>query len=196
MQEKQNFDIKAIIGLGNPGHKFELNRHNIGFLILNALGDRYNAHWQAKPNMEFAEISIGEEIGQEVGEKAGAGVGKGPKNILLIKPQTFMNDSGKVIGFLQKKGIKPEHILVVHDEMEFPFSKLQVRLGGSARGHNGLKSIIEHCGPEFFRLRFGISRPVNKDMVSQHVLSNFEQDSQDLEAAIYKAVDMIEDLFK
>ncbi|KKP29751.1 MAG: peptidyl-tRNA hydrolase [candidate division TM6 bacterium GW2011_GWF2_30_66] len=178
MQEKQSFDIKAIIGLGNPGHKFELNRHNIGFLILNALGDRYNASWQVKPNMELSEIEINS------------------KNILLIKPQTFMNDSGKVIGFLQKKGIKPENILVVHDELEFPFAKLQVRFGGSARGHNGLKSIIEHCGPEFIRLRFGTDRPADRAMVSNYVLGNFTQSSQDLEAAIYKAVNIIEDLFK
>ena len=178
MQEKQNFYIKAIIGLGNPGHKFELNRHNIGFLIVNALGDRYGASWDDKPNMELAEIEVNS------------------KKILLIKPQTFMNDSGKVIGFLQKNGIKPENILVVHDELEFPFSKLQIRLGGSARGHNGLKSIIEHCGPEFVRLRFGTDRPADREMVSNYVLSNFTQNSQDLEAAIYKAVNMIEALFK
>jgi peptidyl-tRNA hydrolase, PTH1 family len=195
MLEKQNFDIKAIIGLGNPGHKFELNRHNIGFLILDALSDRFNGHWEAKPNMELAEISIGSEAGSENGSGVGQEVGKGPKNILLIKPQTFMNDSGKVIGFLQKKGIRPENILVIHDELEFPFGKLQVRFGGSARGHNGLRSIIEHCGPEFVRLRFGIDRPANKDMVSQHVLSNFTENNQDLEAAIYKAVGTIEGLF-
>jgi peptidyl-tRNA hydrolase len=178
MQEKQNFDIKAIIGLGNPGHKFELNRHNIGFLILNAFGDRFGASWDAKTNMQMAEIELNS------------------KKIILIKPQTFMNDSGKVIGFLQKKGIRPENVLVVHDELEFPFAKLQVRFGGSARGHNGLKSIIEHCGPEFVRLRFGIDRPADREMVSNYVLGNFTQSSQDLEAAIYKAVDAIEGLFK
>ncbi|MFC1842633.1 aminoacyl-tRNA hydrolase [Candidatus Dependentiae bacterium] len=177
MQEEQRFDIKAIIGLGNPGHKYALNRHNIGFLILDALGDKYNAVWEQRPNMELAPVTIHS------------------KNILLIKPQTFMNDSGKVIPFLQKKGIKAENILVIHDELEFPFGKIRVRKGGSARGHNGLRSIIEHCGKEFIRLRFGIGRPISKDMVSKHVLSNFSETDQELEKEIYKSVDAIEELF-
>lgn len=181
MQEVQNFDIKAIIGLGNPGQKFELNRHNIGFLILDALADKYGAYWDEKSNMFVAEIDINS------GEIA--------KKIILIKPQTFMNDSGKVIGFLQKKGIKPENILVVHDELEFPFGKIKIRQGGSARGHNGLRSIIEHCGPEFVRLRFGIGRPEQKEMVPNYVLSNFREDRQELQRAIVSSVEMIEDLF-
>jgi len=177
MQEAQNFDIKVIIGLGNPGGKYSLNRHNIGFLIVDAMADRYNGFWDSKKNMEVATITL-----------------QG-KNILLIKPQTFMNDSGKVIPFLQKKGIKAENILVVHDELEFPFGKIKVRQGGSARGHNGLRSIIEYCGKEFIRLRFGIGRPALKEMVSHHVLSNFIETSQELEELIYQSVDMIEDLF-
>ena len=176
MQEEQNFDIKAIIGLGNPGPKYALNRHNIGFLIVDQLADRYNASWDSKPNMEVATVNIND------------------KNILLIKPQTFMNDSGKVIPFLQKKGIKAENILVVHDELEFPFGKIKVRQGGSARGHNGLRSIIEHCGKEFVRLRFGIGRPPLKEMVSKHVLSNFTESNEALEERVYQAVDMIEGL--
>ena len=176
MQEEQNFDIKAIIGLGNPGPKYVLNRHNIGFLIVDQLADRYNASWDSKPNMEVATVNIND------------------KNILLIKPQTFMNDSGKVIPFLQKKGIKTENILVVHDELEFPFGKIRIRQGGSARGHNGLRSIIEHCGKEFVRLGFGIGRPPLKEMVSKHVLSNFTESNEALEEHIYQAVDMIEGL--
>jgi len=176
MQDEQSFDIKAIIGLGNPGPKYVLNRHNIGFLILDQLADRYNASWETKLNMELATVRIKD------------------KNILLIKPQTFMNESGKVIPFLQKKGIKAEHILVVHDELEFPFGKIKIRQGGSARGHNGLRSIIEYCGKEFARLRFGIGRPPLKEMVSQHVLSNFTESNQELEGAMYQAVDMIEEI--
>jgi len=176
MQQEQNFNIKAIIGLGNPGQKYVLNRHNIGFLIVDQLADRYNAFWDSKPNMELATVNIGGE------------------NILLIKPQTFMNDSGKVIPFLQKKGIKAENILVVHDELEFPFGKVKIRQGGSARGHNGLRSIIDRCGKEFVRLRFGIGRPAIKEMVSHHVLSNFTEDNSELERLIFESVDMIEEL--
>lgn len=177
MQDDQNFNIKAIVGLGNPGPKYVLNRHNIGFLILDQLADKYNASWDSKQNMDIAIVNIKDN------------------NILLIKPQTFMNDSGKVIPFLQKKGIKAENILVVHDELEFPFGKVAVKKGGSARGHNGLRSIIEHCGKEFARLRFGIGRPVTKEMVSKYVLSNFTESNQLLEEFIYQAVEMIEDLF-
>lgn len=177
MRQEQNFDIKAIIGLGNPGPKYALNRHNIGFLIVDQLADRYNAFWDSKPNMELSTVSI-----------------QG-KNVLLIKPQTFMNDSGKVIPFLQKKGIKAENILVVHDELEFPFGKVKIRQGGSARGHNGLRSIIDRCGKEFARLRFGIGRPLIKEMVSHHVLSNFDESHDELEKLIFDSVDMIEGLF-
>jgi len=176
MPEEQNFDIKAIIGLGNPGPKYALNRHNIGFLIVDQLADRYNVFWEYRPNMELSTVNIG------------------GKNVLLIKPQTFMNDSGKVVPFLQKKGIKAENILVVHDELEFPFGKVKIRQGGSARGHNGLRSIIDRCGKEFVRLRFGIGRPVTKEIVSHHVLSNFTEDNSELERLIFESVDMIEEL--
>ena len=176
MPEEQNFDIKVIIGLGNPGPKYVLNRHNIGFLVVDQLADRYNAFWDSRPHMEFATVNI-----------------EG-KNILLIKPKTFMNDSGKVIPFLQKKGIKPENILVVHDELEFPFGKIKIRQGGSARGHNGLRSIIDHCGKEFIRLRFGIGRPQIKEMVGRYVLTNFSESHDELEKLIFESVDMIEDL--
>lgn len=177
MQEQQNFEIKAIVGLGNPGSKYAFNRHNIGFIVVDAIADRFNGSWDAKPNMEFSTVSIKD------------------KNILLIKPQTFMNVSGKVIPFLQKKGIKAENILVVHDELELPFGKVKIKQGGSARGHNGLRSIIEYCGKEFVRLRFGIGRPEDKSMVSRYVLSNFTESDQEIETLVNQSVDLIESLF-
>jgi len=177
MQEQQHFEIKAIIGLGNPGPKYAFNRHNIGFIVVDAIADRFNGFWDTKPNMEVATVTI-----------------QG-KNILLIKPQTFMNTSGKVIPFLQKKGIKAENILVVHDELEMPFGKVKIKQGGSARGHNGLRSIIEYCGKEFVRLRFGIGRPAEKSMVSRHVLSNFTESDQEIEALVDQSVELIERLF-
>lgn len=166
--------IKAIIGLGNPGAQFEDTRHNIGFRILDALAEKYGASWKQRDQMEIAEIVLNDQI------------------ILLIKPLTFMNNSGKVIHFLQKKGIKPEETLVVHDELEMPFGKLSFKMGGSARGHNGLKSIIAQWGDNFERLRFGIGRPEQRDQVSDYVLQNFSEKPDEIDFAIKKAVHMIE----
>lgn len=148
-------DIKAVIGLGNPGSRFEYTRHNIGFRVLDEIAQRYGAQWRDRDMMELAEVQI-------------AG-----KKILLIKPQTFMNESGRVIPFLSKQGIKAENIMVVHDELEKPFGSISVRVGGSAHGHNGLRSIIEQCGADFARLRFGIGRPGGNLKVGDFVLQNF-----------------------
>lgn len=170
--------IKIIIGLGNPGKQYECTRHNIGFLILNALAEKYSASWQKKADREMAEININ-------GEK-----------IILIKPETFMNNSGKIIPSLLKQGIKAENLLVVHDELEKPFGKIEFRTGGSHRGHNGLRSIMQFCGPDFMRLRFGIGRPENKEDVANYVLSNFSESSNDMQMMIDKAVGMIEDFLR
>jgi len=177
MKESHDFDIKAIIGLGNPGPKYYYNRHNIGFQIVDKLAERFGGVWEVKQKMEITTININ------------------GKNVFLLKPQTFMNLSGEVIPFLQKKGIKAEHILVVHDELEFPFGKIKIREGGSARGHNGLRSIIQFCGKDFVRLRFGIGRPSIKAMVGDYVLQNFSEPPEDVERLIDEAADLIQDLF-
>lgn len=169
--------IKAIVGLGNPGPKYIHHRHNIGFRVLDELAQRHNGSWRTKDNADIAEITINDQ------------------RIILIKPLTFMNDSGKVIPALLKQGIKPENILVVHDEMEKPFGNLSIRMGGSAKGHNGLRSIIGVCGMDFPRLRFGIARPERKEDVSNHVLSNFSEPASELAHGIQSAADMIEMLF-
>lgn len=166
--------ILAIIGLGNIGAQYRFNRHNIGFMIVDQLANRHGGTWEHKELMDLATVRIGEH------------------KILLIKPQLLMNRSGCVIPFLNKQGIKPENILVVHDELEFPFGKLQVRFEGSARGHNGLRSIIEQCGTGFARLRFGIGRPERKEMVGTYVLQNFMEDGQELERLIEMAIGRIE----
>lgn len=152
--------LKAIIGLGNPGKRFERTRHNIGFSILDALADEYNAAFKSIKNMELADIIINDN------------------KVLLIKPQTFMNNSGEVLPYLQKQGIKPEEILVVHDELELPFGTIKLKFGGSHKGHNGLKSIIDVIGKDFWRLRFGISRPEDRTDVSDYVLSPFSKTEQ------------------
>jgi len=166
-------NIKAIIGLGNPGTKFHNNRHNIGFLIVDALAEKHNASWHKKEDRETADVQIDD------------------KKIILIKPQTFMNSSGKIIPSLLKQGIKAENILVVHDELEKPFGKVEIKTGGSHRGHNGLRSIMEFCGADFHRLRFGIGRPENKEDVPDYVLSNFAK-NENIGPVIDQAVELIE----
>ena len=173
----QKLAIKAIIGLGNPGSKFYNTRHNIGFRIIDTLAQAHGAVWQKKNEMEYAEITIGNH------------------HIALIKPQTFMNNSGRVVPFLLKKGIKAENILVIHDELEKPFGNVSIKVGGSAKGHNGLRSIITACGADFPRVRFGIARPLNKEDVPDYVLMNFSENSVELEQAIDRAVKTITDLF-
>ena len=170
-------NIKAIIGLGNPGQKFFKTRHNIGFRVVDALAEKYNGTWQTQGNKEVAEVVIN-------GHK-----------VLLIKPQTFMNNSGEVITALTKKGIKADEILVVHDELELPFGTTKIKTGGSAKGHNGLKSIITYLGDAFHRLRVGISRPENRDAVPDYVLEIFKESADDIAKLICDSIDIIEDLF-
>jgi PTH1 family peptidyl-tRNA hydrolase len=150
---------KAIIGLGNPGHQFFKTRHNIGFRVVDALAERYNGTWQHKKDAQQDYASINIE-GQEV---------------LLVKPLTFMNSSGDIVPWLSKKGIKAEDVLIVHDELELPFGKVAFKFGGSAKGHNGLKSFISHWGDGFERLRVGIGRPTERAEVPDFVLTPFAE---------------------
>ena len=166
--------IAVIIGLGNSGQRYYYTRHSIGFRVVDELAKKYGGVWESKKEMEIAKIVIHK------------------KKIMLVKPETFMNDSGKVIPFLHKQGVKPENILVVHDELEKPFSTFAFKVGGSHRGHNGLRSIIAVCGPDFTRLRFGIGRPESRDEVGNYVLQDFTQDSKAVEQGIGQAVTMIE----
>lgn len=166
-------DIKAIIGLGNPGPKFNYTRHNIGFMVLDTLANELHGSWHTSGNLESCEVMINDH------------------KVLLIKPQTFMNSSGLVIPYLNKKGIKPENILVVHDELEIAFSAVKMRQGGSARGHNGLRSLIEACGPDFWRLRMGIGRPADNVSVGDFVLQKFSEDSSLVEQMLQEAIEQI-----
>lgn len=170
-------EIKAIIGLGNPGSGYYRHRHSIGFRVVDALAKKLGAQWRERENMLLAEVQLG-------GHK-----------VLLIKPQTFMNNSGKVISFLIKQGIEAKNILVVHDELELPFGDIKFKVGGSHKGHNGLKSIIAVCGPEFVRLRFGIGRPEDKAQVADYVLQNFSENADEIGRLIEKAVQRLEELF-
>lgn len=181
-EKKYSFDsIKAIVGLGNPGPRYETTRHNIGFLILDALADRYGAQWQKNNDILYAQAQILDENGMI------------DRTIFLVKPQTFMNTSGKAMPFLVKKGIKADEIIVVHDELEKGFGKLAIRLNGSPRGHNGLRSIQGVIGKDFWRLRFGIDRPTGERDVGNYVLAQFTKEQfEELPHLIDQAVRLIE----
>ncbi len=167
--------IKAIIGLGNPGHRFTYTRHNIGFRVIDSFAEQQFTAFKAQNNMEIAQINYNNQP------------------LILIKPQTFMNSSGAVIPYLTKKGITAENILVIHDELELPFGKIALKKGGSHKGHNGLKSIIAALGnPDFWRLRIGISRPDNREDVPDYVLEKFREPAQSIEQVIYDAVSQLE----
>lgn len=164
---------KAIIGLGNPGPRYFYTRHNIGFRVVDQLVASAHGSWKKRDEMEYAEVTIHDQT------------------VVVIKPQTFMNNSGHVCPFLQKKGIAVEQLLVVHDELEKPFGSLAFKQGGSAKGHNGLKSIIGVYGPDFWRLRFGIGRPEDRDEVPDYVLAPFKETQDQIEQLIQQAVEMI-----
>ncbi|PJZ26003.1 aminoacyl-tRNA hydrolase [Leptospira hartskeerlii] len=149
-----------IVGLGNPGQKYERNRHNIGFLVLDDLVkdwgvDMNHSSKEAKGKMDKDGVSY-----------------------YFLKPLEYMNLSGKAVSELSRKnGIPPENILVIHDEVDFPFSKLKFKQSGGNGGHNGIKDISEKLGsPDFFRLRFGVGKPGDSALTAGHVLSNFSQE--------------------
>ncbi|MCB9492764.1 MAG: aminoacyl-tRNA hydrolase [Epsilonproteobacteria bacterium] len=178
----QRSEIKAIIGLGNPGSRYTKTRHNIGFRVVDQLAqDLHTAPWLEQNNAHYVQVQIPAQ-----GQTESAQV------VYLVKPQTFMNNSGNVISFLQKKGIRAENILVVHDELEKAFGKISINFGGSAKGHNGLRSIINVIGKDFWRLRFGIGRPPDKQDVPHYVLAPFSKtEESELEVLISNAVHLI-----
>jgi peptidyl-tRNA hydrolase, PTH1 family len=174
MHHKENkTDISVVIGLGNPGPSYYKTRHNIGFRVLDAFCEKHNGSWKKKDNYLFAQIMIHE------------------KPILLIKPQTGMNVSGAVMPHLLKKNAITS-IMAVYDDMEKEFGTLQIRQGGSHRGHNGVRSLMQY-GEQFWRLRFGIGRPADKHHVSEYVLAPFTQDEEKrLQEIIDAAMTIIE----
>ncbi len=169
---------KVIIGLGNPGFAYSKTRHNIGFIILDSLAQIYGGSWRTIDKAEVSEISINNN------------------NILLIKPQTFMNKSGDVVSYLSKKGIKSEDALVVHDELELPFGKVAYKFGGSAKGHNGLKSLISAWSADFGRIRFGIGRPERKEDVPDYVLAKFLENQSEIDLKVDESVNLIESIIE
>ena len=172
---------KLICGLGNPGAEYEGQRHNVGFRIIDAAAERF----ETKLDRRKFDGRIGQgEIGKS--------------RVFLFEPQTFMNASGAAVAAAVRfYKIDAADLLVVHDELDLPFGRLQLKLGGGAGGHNGLISIIEWLGREdFARLRFGIGKPEGpgaKERVVSHVLSDFNPEEQAaLEDLVGRAADAVD----
>jgi PTH1 family peptidyl-tRNA hydrolase len=145
------------VGLGNPGSRYAGNRHNIGFMAIEAIARRHEiAPWRKK----FQGVAV-------EGNIAG-------KRVLLLLPGTFMNESGRAIAEAAHfYKLAPEQIVVFHDEVDLPAAKLRVKMGGGVAGHNGLRSITAHVGNDYKRVRMGIGKPEAKELVPMHVLGDF-----------------------
>ena len=153
-----------LAGLGNPGSKYENNRHNIGFMAVDALASR----WGFGPaRSRFASLAAEGTI---------AGLDGAPMKALLLKPQTFMNDSGRAVAeALKFYKLEPQALVVFHDELDLAPGRFRMKAGGGTAGHNGLRSIGAHIGPHFRRARMGIGHPGDKERVMGHVLSDFHK---------------------
>src|SRR5947209_18626504 len=160
------------VGLGNPGARHARNRHNIGFMAVGAIARRYAfAPFRARFQSRASE-------GQIAGER-----------IVLIEPQTFMNDSGRAVQEAARfYKIALEDIIVFHDELDLAPGKLRVKIGGGNAGHNGLRSITAHMGNEYKRVRLGIGHPGDKSLVYSYVLSDFAKSEASWVEALCKAV--------
>lgn len=150
-------------GLGNPGAKYANNRHNVGFMAADAIARRHSfSPWSRKFQAEIAEGRIG-------GEK-----------VLLIKPQTFMNLSGQSVGeALRFYKLDAAAVTVFYDEIELPAGKVRVKTGGGSAGHNGIRSLDQHIGNNYRRVRLGVGHPGAKEMVHGHVLGDFSKADQE-----------------
>jgi peptidyl-tRNA hydrolase, PTH1 family len=177
-REGSSFDL-LVVGLGNPGREYARNRHNVGWMVVDELARRHNGSWRSKFSGQLAEIRL-----------------EGHK-LALLKPETFMNDSGTSVGAAVRfYKLDPDAVLVVHDEGDFELGRLQIRLGGGSAGHNGLRSLAQHLKTQdFIRLRVGVGRPERGDPrpLADYVLSDFAP-HDDAETLVARAADAVETL--
>ena len=160
------------VGLGNPGPRYAFHRHNVGFMAMDVIADMHG----------FAPVQTKFQGWVNEGRVGGT-------RVLLLKPATFMNESGRSVGeALRFYKLGTEALTVFHDELDLAPFKVKVKQGGGTAGHNGLRSIDQHCGPDFRRVRIGIGHPGHKDKVTGHVLGNFAKDEQDNLAAMLGAI--------
>jgi len=154
--------MKLFVGLGNPGGKYTANRHNIGFMALERIAEDHGfAPWRSKFQGQISEGKLGRE------------------KVILLKPSTFMNKSGQSVGEAMRFfKLDSTDVTVFHDELDLAPSKVRLKSGGGHAGHNGLRSIHDHIGPHYDRVRLGIGHPGHKDRVSGYVLSDFAKADQ------------------
>jgi peptidyl-tRNA hydrolase, PTH1 family len=168
-----------VVGLGNPGREYERNRHNVGAMVADELARRHGGSWRSKFSGRIAEIRL-----------------EGHK-LALLKPETYMNESGRSVGAAASFfKVDPDAVLVVHDESDLEPGRLQARRGGGLAGHNGLRSVAQHLGtPDFLRLRVGVGRPGRGDRrdLADYVLTDFEP-HEDAEALVRRAAEAVETL--
>ena len=164
--------MRLLVGLGNPGAKYAHNRHNIGFMAADQIARRHGfAPWRRRFQGETAEGTLDRE------------------RVVLLKPMTFMNDSGRAVqeaaNFFK---LGSDEITVFQDELELPAAKLRVKVGGGIAGHNGLRSISSHIGNDYRRVRIGIGHPGIKELVHGHVLSDFAKSDRPWVEALCQAM--------
>ena len=166
-----------VVGLGNPGREYERTRHNAGWLVVDELARRHGGSWRSKFSGSLAEVRLGE------------------KRLALLKPETYMNESGRSVSAAARFFKVPaESILVAHDDVDLEPGRLQARRGGGLAGHNGLRSLAQDLGTQdFLRLRIGVGRPARGDPrpVADWVLSPFASE-EDVEALVARAADAAE----
>ena len=156
----------VVVGLGNPGRSYERTRHNAGYLVADELARRHAGSWRRRKKAEAAPVSVG------------------PTDATLLKPTTFMNNSGSAVS-----DHKPENLIVVHDDLDLEAGTVRVKVGGGAGGHNGLRSVIGRLGNDFVRVRIGIGRPPAGMGVTDYVLSRMDSAVRD---AVPVAADAVE----
>jgi peptidyl-tRNA hydrolase, PTH1 family len=171
-------EIRLIVGLGNPGTKYERTRHNAGYWWVDAIADRKRATW-AKESKFSGWV---------------ARVQEGERDFTLLKPATFMNESGRSVSALVRFfRIEPADMLVVHDELDLPPGTVKLKKGGGTGGHNGLNDIADALGTkDFWRLRIGIGHPGHRDLVADYVLDRARREEQELvDPALDRSLDLL-----
>jgi PTH1 family peptidyl-tRNA hydrolase len=168
-----------VVGLGNPGREYARNRHNVGYLVVDELARRHGGSWRSKFSGQLAEIRLDGH------------------RVALLKPETFMNESGRAVSAAARfYKLEPDEVLVIHDEGDFDLGRLELKVGGGLGGHNGLRSLAQHLKTQdFLRLRIGVGRPERGDRrpLADYVLSNFEP-HDDADALVSRAADAVEQL--
>ncbi len=177
-------DVWLVVGLGNPGPSYAGHRHNIGYLVVEELASRMGSSFRAHKSGR-AEVVEG---------RLGAPGEPGPR-VVLARPRTYMNESGGAVSALVKfYKLPPERIVAVHDELDLPFGRMRVKLGGGDNGHNGLRSMRSALGTgDFHRVRVGIGRPPGRQDVADFVLSNYSSaERKDIPIQVMDAADAVE----